>query len=709
MVPSGGSHFRFGTFEADPASGEFWKNGRRIRLQEQPFRLLVLLLENAGSVVTREELQKRLWPSDTFVEFDYGLNTAIKKLRQALGDSADNPRFIQTLPRKGYRFIAPVRGAEAAAPVARSRPWRWRTVLAAAVCVVAAAATSVWLLRPRRVSTAVPVPFLSYPGIVGQPSFSPDGRSVAFSWNGENEDNTDVYVKQIGTETPVRLTIDPALDGNPAWSPDGRLIAFRRTLNDTRTDILIMPAAGGPEVRVTETVTPFSVPRPLLAWSPDSKWLVVTDTDTTKTGQLPELRQAFPGVSRRSLFLVSTETGERRRLTSQPDGPVVDGGPAFSPDGRTLAFVRYVTPYVGDLYLLPLSRAWAPAGVPKRLTAENRACTSPAWTPDGASVVFAYGGLRIAARRNGEVRRLEFAANNASNVVISRQGTLVYSQSMGRYQIWRVALSGPGVIDGVAKQFLGSTRDLNPQFSADGRRIVFASSRGGSREIWIANADGTNLVALTSMHASLTGGPNWSPDGSHIAFDSTKEGQFEVYTIGAAGGTPRRLTDNPATDGVPSWSRDGAWIYFMSNRSGEPQVWKMPAAGGQPVQVTKKGGYVAVESPDGRFVYYSKSSTADTGLWRLPVSGGEESEVLPSVTHMNFAIAKDGIYFIPKADEQGRYAVHFFSFATRKSLPIAPLGRRYSNGLAVSPDGKILLYSQPDTGSFEWMMVDHFR
>jgi Tol biopolymer transport system component/DNA-binding winged helix-turn-helix (wHTH) protein len=708
MVPSGGSHFRFGTFEADPASGEFWKNGRRIRLQEQPFRLLVLLLENAGSVVTREELQRCLWPADTFVEFDYGLNTAIKKLRQALGDSADNPRFIQTLPRKGYRFIAPVSGAEAAAPVAPSPPWRWRMVLAA-VCLVAAAAMSVWLLRPRRVPPAVPVPFISYHGEVGAPSFSPDGRSVAFAWNGENEDNLDIYVKQIGTETPVRLTTDPARDFGPAWSPNARLIAFGRTLNDTRTDILILPAAGGPEVKVTETVTPYST-RPLLAWSPDSKWLVITDTDSTKTSQFPEFRQEGPGFSRRSLFLVSTETRERRRLTSQPDRPAVDAAPAFSPDGRTLAFVRSVTLYVGNLYLLPLSRAWAPAGVPKRLTAENQSGTSPAWTPDGASIVFASGGLRIAARGNGEVRRLEFAGNNASFVAISRQGNLVYSQTRSRAHIWRVALSGAGVIGGAPKQFLASNRsELNPQFSAEGKRIVFASTRGGSPELWIANADGTNPAALTSMHASWTGGPNWSPDGSHIAFDSEQGGQYEVYSIGAAGGTPRRLTNNPAVDGVPSWSRDGAWIYFMSDRSRDPQVWKMPAAGGQPVQVTNKGGYVAVESPDGRFVYYSKSSTDDTGLWKVPVGGGEETEVLPSVTHMNFAVAKDGIYFIPKADAQGRYAVQFFSFATGKTRPVAGLSGRYTNGLAVSPDGKILLYSQLDTPSIDWMMVDNFR
>src|SRR5215472_3445525 len=118
MEHPGARHFRFGMFEADPISGELSKSGRRIPLQDQPLQVLFLLLERAGTVVRREELHRALWPADTFVEFDQGLNTAIKKLRLALGDSSDNPRFIETLPRKGYRFIAPLTGGAAVSPQA---------------------------------------------------------------------------------------------------------------------------------------------------------------------------------------------------------------------------------------------------------------------------------------------------------------------------------------------------------------------------------------------------------------------------------------------------------------------------------------------------------------------------------------------------------------------------------------------------------------
>jgi DNA-binding winged helix-turn-helix (wHTH) protein len=107
---------RFGLFELDSSAGELRKQDLRIKLQDQPFQTLVLLVSRPGELVSREDLQKALWPADTFIEFDQGLNTAIKKIRLALGDSADNPRFIETVPRKGYRFIAPVEGNRAPAP-----------------------------------------------------------------------------------------------------------------------------------------------------------------------------------------------------------------------------------------------------------------------------------------------------------------------------------------------------------------------------------------------------------------------------------------------------------------------------------------------------------------------------------------------------------------------------------------------------------------
>src|SRR4030088_1102358 len=133
MSGNGIRMIRFGVFEVDRRAGELRRSGARVKLQEQPFQILALLLEQPGEVVTREELQRRLWPADTFVDFDHSLNAAVRRLRDALGDSAENPRFVETVARRGYRFLAPVHGLAPAvdAEISVPRPHPTRTLLIA--------------------------------------------------------------------------------------------------------------------------------------------------------------------------------------------------------------------------------------------------------------------------------------------------------------------------------------------------------------------------------------------------------------------------------------------------------------------------------------------------------------------------------------------------------------------------------------------------
>jgi DNA-binding winged helix-turn-helix (wHTH) protein len=241
---------RFGVFEADLEAGELRREGRAVKLQDQPYRVLALLLQHPGVIVTREELRASLWPDDTFVDFDYGVNTAIKKVRWALGDSADNPRFIQTVPRKGYRFIAPVtleQSPVVSTPVPVGGFPRHPRAWLSAAGLTAVLAAVVWLLIPASTPgpAGVPVPLTAYPGAQYGAAFSPDGRQIAFAWNGMQEDNFDIYVKTNGSDSLRRLTDDPAPDLSPAWSPDGRRIAFLRDLGHGLVGIMMVPAAGG--------------------------------------------------------------------------------------------------------------------------------------------------------------------------------------------------------------------------------------------------------------------------------------------------------------------------------------------------------------------------------------------------------------------------------------------------------------------------------
>ena len=235
---------RFGPFEVNFAAGELRKNGIRIGVQEQPLRILEALLEKPGELVSRDQLRDRLWPSDTFVDFEGSLNAAVAKLRQSLGDAAERPGYIETVPKKGYRFIAPVSPIpespsaalpqESPEPVPRTIP-RPRTWIAAmvGVLVIGGAGTYIWRngrLGPTGVTGSVSFTVLMPPGkqLIGPnyfPNFavSPDGRSLAFVAAGA--DGPAIYLRAMSSETSQRLE-GTELARLPFWSPDGREIGF---------------------------------------------------------------------------------------------------------------------------------------------------------------------------------------------------------------------------------------------------------------------------------------------------------------------------------------------------------------------------------------------------------------------------------------------------------------------------------------------------
>ena len=230
---------RFGLFELDTKSKELHRSGMKVKLSTQPFQVLVLLLEHAGDVVTREELRLRLWPEDTFVDFDHGLNAAIKRLRDALGETAESPVFIETLPRLGYRFIGSIENLSAGPPpVARVTKWNkknWSLVAAgAAVCILLAVTLSRFFTKLPLAQMTV-LPLVTYSGQKYFPSLSPNGQQLVFSWNGGSGADFSLYEKVVGSEEFLRLTnVVGAIDFGAAWSPDAhesRALGFSWTPN----------------------------------------------------------------------------------------------------------------------------------------------------------------------------------------------------------------------------------------------------------------------------------------------------------------------------------------------------------------------------------------------------------------------------------------------------------------------------------------------
>ncbi len=249
-----------------------------------------------------------------------------------------------------------------------------------------------------------------------------------------------------------------------------------------------------------------------------------------------------------------------------------------------------------------------------------------------------------------------------------------------------------------------------PQFSPDGTKIAFESTRSGAYEVWMCRSDGSGLVQLTHFN-SASGTPRWSPDGRQIVFDSRAAGNADIYVMDTDGGSPRRFTSEPSRETAPSWSRDGRWIYFVSDRSGTSEVWKMPSTGGSAAQVTRHGGFAAFESPDGRFLYYAKGLTVP-GLWRVPTNGGEEIEVISSLEAGYWgywAVVEDGIYYLDATVKPG---INFFDLATHRITRVFDLENRPAReapGLAISPDKKTILYAQLDALNSDILLVENFR
>ena len=288
---------------------------------------------------------------------------------------------------------------------------------------------------------------------------------------------------------------------------------------------------------------------------------------------------------------------------------------------------------------------------------------------------------------------------------------LAWAQSIYDTNIWRLELTGTNKNRSAEPQaFISSTQtDVWPEYSPDGRRILFGSSRAGSNEIWVCGAEGENPVQLTYLN-SHTGTPHWSADSQNIVFDSRSDGNADVYVVSAEGGQPRRMTTDPAEDCCGSWSRDGQWVWFCSARSGSLQMWRMPAAGGEAKQMTKQGGFEGFESPDGKYFYYAKGRGV-SGIWRIPVAGGEETPVL-DVDKIGFLrawkVADDGIYFAA-SETPTKLMIKFYHFATEKLTPIVPVEKPFGLGLSLSPDGRWLLYTQVDRRGRDLMLMENFR
>ena len=676
---------RFEEFELDLGRYELRRAGQHVALQSVPMELLILLAERRGALATRDDIVARLWGPDALMDTERSINTAIRKIRHALGDDAGQPRFVETVVGKGYRFIAVVSAdTPAAIPAKRNRGW-WL----AAAAVLALGVLAARLVSPPHGAASMRItPFTGLPGLEATPAFSPDGTRVAYRWV-QDDGSEHLYLKAVGSGPPVLLTVGPGRDSNPSWSRDGQSIAFLRRDSANQMAVYVMRATGGGERKVLD----LSEPREHFpSWSGDGKALAIVDS--------------APGETQASIFLLSVESGRKRRLIVPAAAGTGDWAAAYSPDGRSLAFLRNGgSAQNTSVFVLPVAESGAAAGPEKSIHTGHADMVGIAWSPNGESLLCETpSGLLRIGKGGGTAEQLPFP--DASQFSIAPQGgRLVYVRSIRDTDIYRIP--GPGA-KGTPESVISSTRmDGSPSYTPDGTRIAFVSDRTGAISIWTDDSAGGHAVQLTTSRGGTVGSPRWSPDGQWIAFDSTETGRTHIFVIDGKGGAARQITNGTSTNVRPSWSRDGRWIYFGSNRTGSWEIWKCRPDGSMAVQLTRNGGREAYEDAECRYLYYAKAPPV-RGIWRLLLSGGEEEMVTGQGSQGRWALGERGLYYL-----KGDSALERLSLqgGERDAIPTAGLHLATGTGglLAIGPGERTILVTVLKHVEGELMMVNGFR
>jgi len=728
--------YDFGAFRIDAEKRRLLCKDEVIPLTPKEFELLFALVRNAGKVVEKDDLLNEIW-KDTFVE-EGTLTRNISWLRKKLAAhvSEKDAQFIETVPKRGYRFLPEVRTAPETAlvieeqtltriqieetiripenseipagkihpqyaggdsaliqnskfKIQNSKSNRTAIVLGLAALFVIALIVYFAIYNssknPQTILVSKVAPFSGLTGREDMPSFSPDGKQIAFAWNGGEAETLSIYVKLIGAGEPLRLTNSAQNDLYPVFSPDASQIAFVRAF-PTHSEVMMIPALGGAQRKICELKAYASI-----SFSPDGRTLAVGDAD--ESGK-------FYGI-----YLVNVQTGEKHRLTDPPENSI-DNTPRFAPDGKSIAFLRSSGDFVQELMIVS-----ANGGEPRRMTFDKARIRNLGWSADGRHIYFV--SFRSNNQTNlwqipaggGEPRLVSTGGKNMRNIAVSPDGRHVAFVEETEDSNIRLIES-----DSTARKFIASTRaDHSPHIAPDGSRIAFVSDRSGRSEIWIADASGKNQRQLTDSETSA-GSPRISPDGKTVVFDKQLGENSSIFTISVEGGEPRAVTDGSFRDILPSWSADGKMIYFASNRSGDYQLWKIPANGGEAVQITKQGAFESFAAPDGKTILYSKTRGI-AGIRQVSIDG-EDEKPLPALAEASYwrswTVTSAGVYFVAYSPEPP-FQIKFYDFSNGQTKTVRTIEKtplwNYA-GLSASADGKTLIYAQADQNSSTIMLAE---
>jgi Tol biopolymer transport system component/DNA-binding winged helix-turn-helix (wHTH) protein len=695
-MPETGLHLRllrFGNFEVDLRSGELRKAGAKLKLSGQPFQVLSILLERPGEVVTREELQSQLWP-DTFVDVDHNLNTAINKIREVLGDSAENPHFVETLPRRGYRFIAPVEGNRVAAPLAPLaarhesgfRYWASRSaILVAAIVLLAAAGILIY----KRLHASAPtaqrlLTRLTFDeGLQVGATWSPDSRFIAYSSNRGGK--FDIWVQQVSGGDPVQITKETGQNWQPDWSPDGKYIAYRSEAGDG--GLFIVPALGGAGMK--RKIASFGYyPR----WSADSSQILF---QTTQFGWLNRL------------YVANLEGEPPREVLTQlaTNSHVTAMSAAWHPDGKRISALINSGP-IPTFWTGPVAGgAPVKSEIPPELLQQIEEVAPDkskggrvyehewvldfkfSWAPSGRAIYFerTFRGARNIWRmtvdpqtlRAISIERVTTGPGHDTEFSLSPDGKrLAFTDQSQHVRAWLFPFDATqGRVTGTGQPITSSGVEAwLHNLSPDGKRLAFSSARSGR---WVLTEsplpDGPE-TPVVSDDSDLRDNAQWAPDSNRLAYvrEDHSTGKMQVMEWSSRSRNEEPLA--PPTDAEPKvfdWSRQSnSLLISQTNQdTGRSEIAVLPL----------------VDTPRGDAVTRSLLSDAAYDLYQARFSPDERWIVFEANPRNNNQPSASAIYVSPAS---GRPWIRITD------------GKRWDDKPHWSPDGKMIYFLSARSGFF---------
>jgi Tol biopolymer transport system component/DNA-binding winged helix-turn-helix (wHTH) protein len=666
QIPTHWGRIRFGVFETDLRAGELRKCGIRIKLQSQPFKLLAILLSHAGEIVTREELQQQIWGTETVVNFDHSLGTAVNKVREALGDSAEHPHYIETLAKRGYRFIAPIEpldfpephaisrtvlvasAVQVEAPAAKRVPSRLETVrwqiVAAAAGVIVVILLGLRLWESAEVATPRLLPFTQitssdsiFPGdvvIERFPALLTDGSRLYFS---KIESGRIALAYSAISGGDAHPLVTPPEIGEPRLadiSPDGsKLLVFGEVLTELERTMWIVPSAGGAARKIMSGLGHDGT------WMPDGSTVLYASGRniliTRNDGQEARVLTSVPG---RAFWLRCAPDGSRVRFT------VVDSAT------RATSLWEFT---FADKKLRPLLPGWS--------NPTSECCGN--WTPDGKYFVFQSNRVEgsniwILPEKSWiggptpSPSQLTAGPLNFIGPVPARHGDQVFfTGAHKRSQLRRY--------DAATRQFIPYLREIGmagrTEFSRDGTRVAWVSTSDGG--LWQSRLDGSQRLQLTSgpMRVFMM---RWSPDARSIAFMGKEPGKtWKIYSIATEGGKPQIVSEEARNQADPDWSPDGKTIVY--GRSSEYMAEDSTPKSIQMVDLTTRqvstvpgseGLFSPRWSPDGRYLIAMPLDQRKLMLFDIASKKWTE---MANGTFNNPVWSKDGKYIYYQSYDEG--------------------------------------------------------